>query len=136
MTSMIRVAGGIYDQDKPGWIPDPDHASKGTYETEPLFTAVTAGTPALAVIQHGRALFTVVHVNTGLAVPAGFPGDSAAPKLYPHSLTQFRLKTAARAYMEQVADTGILPADRTPTRDELLALRDWLNETHPISERR
>lgn len=131
----IRVAGGIYDRDKPGWTQDPDHASKGTYEAEPVFTTGPADAPELAVIQHGQKLFTVVHVNTGLAVPAGFPGTSAAPKLYPNSLTQFRLKTAARAYMQAVADTGILPADRTPTRDELLALRDWLNETHPKAER-
>lgn len=131
----IRVAGGIYDRDNRGWIQDPDNASKGTYETEPVFITGPADAPELAVIQHGQKLFTVVHVNTGLAVPAGFPGASAAPKLYPNSLTQFRLKTAARAYMEAVADTGILPGDRTPTRDELLALRDWLAETHPVQRR-
>lgn len=135
MTTTIRVSGGIHDRTQPGWVQDPDNASKGTYDTEPVYITGPADAPSLAVIQHGQKLFTVVHVNTGLAVPAGFPGVSAAPKLYPRSLTQFRLKTAARAYMDAVAATDILPADRTPTRDELLALRDWLAETHPIQRR-
>lgn len=131
--TMIRVAGGIHDRYQTGWVQDPENASRGTYETEPVFTSGPADAPVLAVIQQGQKLFTVVHVNTGLAVPAGFPGVSAAPKLYPHSLTQFRLKTAARAYMDALAGTGILPADRDPSRDELLALRDWLAETHPTN---
>ena len=136
MTQTLRVAGGIHDRDQPGWIQDPSHASKGTYETVPVFVSGDAESPTLAVIHHGQKLFTVVHVHTGLKVPAGFPGVSAAPKLYPHSLTEFRIKTAARAYMDEVHATGILPTDREPNRDELLALRDWLAKTHPKNENR
>lgn len=127
----IRVSGGIYDRDKPGWVQDPNHASRGTYETVPVFTVDGECGPTFAVIRHGEKLFTVVQVATGLAVPAGFPGLSAAPKLYPHSLTQFRIKSAARAFMSAVAGSGILATDREPSKDELLALKDWLSATYP-----
>lgn len=131
MSATLRVSGGIYDRTKPGWVQDPDNASKGTYETTPEYVLGSEHQPTYAVIRHGEKLFTVVHAHTGLAVPAGFPGISAAPGLHQHSLTQFRIKTAARTFMLAVAETGILPADRDPSKQELLALKDWLSATYP-----
>lgn len=131
----IRVVGGIYDKDKPGWEPDPHHASKGTYEAVPEYITGDEHTPTLAVIRHAKDVFTVVHAHTGLAVPGGFPGVSAAPGLHPHSLTQFRTKTAARTFMMAVAGKGILPADRAPSMEELLGLKLWLDETYTRTDR-
>ncbi|ALJ19525.1 hypothetical protein [Microbacterium sp. No. 7] len=38
----------------------------------------------------------------------------------------FRTKTGARQYMQAVAESGILPADRPATTAEIRALRDWI----------
>ena len=133
MPAFIRVAGGIYDRKKRGWVQDPDRANHGTYETEPVYFTGPADAPAIAVIGRNDELFTVVHAATGLAVPAGFPGVSAATGLHANSLTRFRTKTAARRFMLALDDAGILPADREPTKDELLALKAWLGETYPVA---
>jgi len=138
----VRIRGGMYDRDKPGWIPDPDFPSgnQGTYLATPTYITPDL---AYAVISMGtgtRAFHQVFHVASQLAIPgatrepyADAPIVAAPgidnPKRY---ASHFRTKTAARKFMQELANANPapIPADRTPNNAEIQNLRKWIAETY------
>lgn len=120
----IRIQGRLYNRDEPGWEPDPEDPTRGSY-----LAPVTYLESGYAVVSHGSPVgHTVYHLETGLSVPAtSIPFHTGgAPGLLEGSISGFRSRSAARDFMRAVIAAGILPADRAPTKDELTMHAEWV----------
>ena len=128
----MRVRATIYDRNDP------------TYDGETVDEPELYATPdgSLAVLERGKGAYTVYHRHGipdrpgAAAVPHSKSGGGefkhplAVGQEVPHSssISDFRTKTAAKRYMLAVHESGILPTDRQATREDALALADWIRK--------
>lgn len=79
-----------------------------------------------------RGGYVVRHIPSGVIVPAAAPPrvrvvhPSATGKLVDGSTSHFRVKTAARAYMDALSAAALLPDDPEPTREQARAVGAWI----------